>query len=313
MLHIENEANTTAEKSEVSDENKSVVLVVNTQARRGQEMFAQAKDGLRVAGVNVTAAYPIADCKHLVQQVKSLVKDGVKTLVLGGGDGTISSVVDCLVNKDVTLGILPLGTANDFATTLQIPAEVEQACSVIARGRCAEVDLGIVNGSHYVNVASVGFGAAVAAQTTNDDKKLLGPLAYVIAAAQTASSYSPFTARLTFTNQVIETKAVHIAVANGRLYGGGNLVTPDARIDDNELIVVIFEPMGPLDLYQVGLHLRDGTYVRNPHVRVFRRVRSLKLEIIRGQPQRVNADGELITRTPAEFGIAHRALKVLVP
>ena len=142
---------------------------------------------------------------------------------------------------------------------------------------------------------------------------MFGPLAYPIAAAQAALSHRPFKARLVFSNQTIETYAIHIAVANGRFYGGGVVVSPNARIDDNELVVTIFEPMSATELCRVGMGLRDGSYVRQPHVRVFRNVKKLHLDVLHGPARKINVDGELSGYTPAEFGIAAGALKVFVP
>jgi YegS/Rv2252/BmrU family lipid kinase len=288
-------------------------LIVNTKARRGQELYNYAQQALFSAGVKLVDSYPLVHGKALGQLIRSLVERGVKAIILGSGDGTISSTVDYLVNNEVVLGVLPFGTANDFARTLQLPCEIDEAIKVILGGCTTKIDLGIVNQNYYVNVASVGVGAAVVEYTSNDSKKLLGPLAYPLAAAQAVLEHQPFTARLTFSNQTIETQAMHIAVANGRFYGGGVVVAPSARIDDNELIVTIFEPMNPTELFWVGMHLRDGQYVRHPRVRVFRRVRHLKLDVIGGQQQQLNIDGELMGHTPAEFGIAAASLRVFVP
>lgn len=296
----------------IDAKNEPSVLIVNTKSRSGRESFNQAVVALQHAGVNLIGSYPLVDCGKLPDLTKKLIEQGVKTIIIGGGDGTLSCVVDQLRSKDITLGVLPLGTANDFATTLNIPTTIEEACQVIANGRVHRIDLGIANDICYLNVASVGFGAAVAASVSNDDKKTLGPFAYAFSAAEAAVTTKPFNARLTFSNQVVETEAIHIAVANGRLYGGGNVVTNDARIDDRELIVVIFEPMGPPDMLQIGLHLKDGGYVRNPHVRVFRRVQHVQLEVV-GSSQRLNIDGEIKSHTPVEFKIAPSALKVIVP
>ncbi len=289
------------------------VLIVNTRARRGQELYNQAQIALRHAGINLIGSYAVTSGRQLPELARNIVKGGIKSLIVGGGDGTISAIVDYLVNHEINLGVLPLGTGNDFAATMNIPSTLEAAARVIAAGRTSRIDLGIVNHNYYVNVASVGFGAAVTTQITDADKRNYGSFAYTIAAARTALTHRPFVARLTFSNQTITTPAINIAVANGRFYGGGNLVTPDARIDDNELIVTLFEPMNLTELIQVGSQLRSGLYTHHPRVRVFRRVRHLQLEIIEGLQQHLNVDGELWGHTPATFGIAPASLSVFVP
>lgn len=288
-------------------------LIVNTKARKGRDLFVQAKTTLSGYGIKLAECYPLNHSHRLPQVMQNLVERGVKAIILGSGDGTISSAVDFLVNHNVTLGVLPLGTANDFARTLSLPDALEEACRVIAAGHTAKVDLGRVNGNYYVNVASVGFGAEVVEYTSDKTKKWLGPLAYPLAAARAAFNRRPFTAQLVLPDRTIETKAIHIAVANGRFYGGGVVVAPDARIDDNELVITVFEPMNPVELSQVGIGLRDGSYVRHPKVQIFRNVQELKLDIMHGGRKRINVDGELAGHTPAQFGIASRALKVFVP
>ena len=290
-----------------------VALVVNRHARRGKVQFAHAERALRDVGVNVVESQALPHAAQVPKFVRGLIAQGIRVIVLGSGDGTISNVVADVVDHDVVLGVLPLGTANNLARTLHIPDDLNAACQIIADGQTQKIDLGTVNGNYFVNVASIGFGAAVVAQVSHRLKRYTGTLAYAIAAAQTALTQRAFTVRLSLPNEVIETDAIHIAVANGRFYGGGIAVAPSARIDDNELIVTIFAPMTPRELVQLALHLHDGQYVRHPRVRVIRGLTSLQLEVMRGQRTQINVDGELFDALPADFGIAPKVLSVFAP
>src|SRR5699024_2395493 len=98
-------------------------------------------------------------------------------LVLGGGDGTVSSVVDHLADELPVLGLLPLGTANDFARTLQIPTDLRRACEVIAGHRVVDVDLGLAEDNYFVNVASAGLSVAVTQGLSSRLKRRVGALA----------------------------------------------------------------------------------------------------------------------------------------
>src|SRR3712207_3566841 len=120
-------------------------LIVNTRSRSGEQTFFDALDRLQEMGVPLGATYAIRDPARLPETVREVLGDGSdhRLLILGGGDGSVSSVVDFLAHHEVVLGLLPLGTANDFARTLGIPADIEGACRTIAGGKTVDVDLGL--------------------------------------------------------------------------------------------------------------------------------------------------------------------------
>src|SRR5579862_6246479 len=112
----------------------STVLIVNAKARNGEEWFARSQEALKAKGVRVDAAHDLQDPTRLSKLVKTAIGQGVKRLIVGGGDGTFRSIAGLLVHTDVTLGVLPLGTVNDLARNLGIEADVDKACAVIADG-----------------------------------------------------------------------------------------------------------------------------------------------------------------------------------
>src|SRR4051794_24594379 len=115
------------EKAALEEEIKrrrQAVLVVNTHARQGEQLYGEAKQKIADAGVRLTSAHAVGDAERLVEIVKKTVAEGHCLVIVGGGDGTISSVVDDLAYADIVLGILPLGTANSFARTLAIPLDL---------------------------------------------------------------------------------------------------------------------------------------------------------------------------------------------
>lgn len=298
---------------------RNAALVVNTRSRVGEAAFFQAVDRLEELGVEIGATYPLRDPARIAETVHGVLENGVSgapcdLLVLGGGDGTVSSVVDFLAGTDVVLGLIPLGTANDFARTLEIPATVAGACEAIAGGRVADVDLGLAGDNYFVNVASVGLGAGVTRALSSGMKKRMGALAYPVAAIRAFLAHEPFGARLTFPDGDHEPveygRLLQVAVGNGRFYGGGMAVSPGAGIDDGNLDVYAIRLGRHRDLVGVARYLKSGDFINHESVDhyVTRRVR---LETF--PEQHINIDGEVVTSSPQDFSCERNALKVMVP
>ncbi|HEV3477534.1 MAG TPA: lipid kinase [Rubrobacteraceae bacterium] len=296
-------------------EAQRAALIVNTRSRSGERTFFEALDRLEELGVQLGATYAIRDPVRLPETVREVLQEGsgYGLLILGGGDGSVSSVVDFLAHHSVVLGLLPLGTANDFARTLGIPSDIEKACETIAGGTVVDVDLGLAGDNFYVNVASVGLSVGVTQALSPGLKRRIGALAYPTAAIRAFLSHESFAARLTFPDgdhePVEYERLLQVAVGNGRFYGGGMVVAPDSGIDDRSLDIYAIELGRHRDLIGAARYLKSGDFIRNESVGHYRTER-VRLETEPEQP--VNIDGEVVTRTPQDFSVVHNALKVLV-
>lgn len=293
---------------------RRAALIVNTGSRRGAHAYAQARDRLAALGVPLADEFPIGDAARLPETVHAAVADGCDLVVLGGGDGTVSAAVDHLAGTGVVLGVLPLGTANDFARTLEVPSDLDQACSTIATGKVVDVDLGLVEDNYFVNVASVGLSVAVTEALSPRLKARLGPLAYPVATMRAYRGHQPFVATLEFPDGDHERleldDLVQVAIGNGRHYGGGNVVAPHAGIDDHALDVYAIRRGRLRDHVSIARLFRDGSFVEHHNV-VHLTTRRLRLHA--DPDQRVNVDGEVVASTPQEFAVSRNALEVLVP
>lgn len=295
---------------------RRAALIVNTRSRSGERTFFEALDRLEHLGVGLGATYAVRDPVRLPETVREVLGEGsgYDLLILGGGDGSVSSVVDYLAHHDTVLGLLPLGTANDFARTLGIPPDIEGACRTIAGGKVVDVDLGLVGDNYYVNVVSAGLGVAATRTLSPWMKKWVGALAYPVATIKAFFQHEPFSARLTFPDGDHETverdRLLQVAVGNGRFYGGGMVVAPDSGIDDGSLDVYAIELGRHRDLVGIARYLKSGDFVRSEGVSHYRTERVL-LETT--PPLPLNVDGELVAKTPQLFSVVHNALKVLVP
>jgi YegS/Rv2252/BmrU family lipid kinase len=248
--------------------------------------------------------------------VREVLDDGsgYRFLILGGGDGSVSSVVDFLAHNDTLLGLLPLGTANDFARTLGIPQDIEGACRTIAEGKVVDVDLGLAGDNYYVNVASVGLGVEATRALSPWLKKSTGPLAYPAAAIKAFLRHEPFSARLTFPHgdhePVEYDRLLQVAVGNGRFYGGGMIVAPESGIDDRTLDIYAINLGRRRNLIGVARYLKSGDFIKMEGVHHFR---TSRVQVETDPELAVNIDGEVVAMTPQDFSVAQNALHILVP
>jgi YegS/Rv2252/BmrU family lipid kinase len=223
-------------------------------------------------------------------------------------------VVDFVAGTETVLGLLPLGTANDFARTLGIPSDLEEACQTIAQGQVVDVDLGLAGDNYYVNVVSVGLGPAVTQALSPRLKHTTGALAYPIAAIKAFFGHKPFSATLTFSNgdhpPATFERLLQVAIGNGRFYGGGLAVAPGANIDDRTLDVYAIELGRRRDLFGVVRYLKSGEFIHQSGVHYYE-TSKVRLETEPKLP--INVDGELVEQTPQLFSLAPEALNVLVP
>lgn len=236
---------------------------------------------------------------------------GCDLVVVGGGDGTLSSAADAVLASGLPLGILPMGNANDLARTLGIPASLGEACRVIAVGHRRRIDLGQVNGRHFFNVASVGLSVAIADRLTGEIKQRWGVLGYLGCAWEAMHAPTHFHARIVADGAAaIETEAIQLAVGNGRHYGGGMTIIDDATIDDGRLDFYALPPQPRWRLLTLLGVLRWGKHRRVAGIHV---LHGRRIAIDTVPPMKVNVDGEVTQTTPVEFRVVPGALSVFAP
>ncbi|RYB91788.1 lipid kinase [Nocardioides oleivorans] len=288
-----------------------VSVVVNTASRTGLRALPLVEAALRSVSDDVRVR-PAHGGGELVDALQVAVADEPDLLVVGGGDGTIACAAGLVSRTRTTLGVLPLGTANDFARTLEIPSVLEQAVATLTTGKVVDVDLGLVDGRAYLNVASVGLSVAVTQRLTPGLKRRLGRFAYPAATLAAYRSHRPFAARLELEDgTVLELRdLMQVAVGNGRHYGGGLTVAPNASIDDHLLDVYAVEQGRLRDHVSVARLLRTGQLVEHDRVH---HLTARRIRIVTDEPLEVNLDGEIAARTPATFEVDRNALHVVVP
>lgn len=285
-------------------------LVVNPAARDGAHPPHDIRRALAACGVETALVSVEAGLAPALRAALATCPDAI---IVGGGDGTISSAAAALCDHTTPtpLGVLPLGTANDFARTLGIPRDLEQACALIGAGHTVAVDVGVANGRHFLNVASIGWPATVSSALSDELKARWGVLAYPLAALRAALRQRPFTATLTIDGRQRRVRqVVQIAVGSGRYYGGGMQITDTAEPTDGYLhLHVITAPTAGALLWTLR-HLRSGRYAQGDSAL---RVQARRVRITTRRRLRINVDGELRGFTPLEVEVHPRCLPVFAP
>lgn len=284
------------------------LLLVNRHARQGKKCLSEVIDQLQTLGLELIEE-STEDSRHLSDVIRNY-QHQVDLVVVGGGDGTLNAAVDGLVDTQLPLGILPLGTANDLARTLGIPTSLPEACKIIANGQIKRIDLGSVNGKHFFNVASLGLSVQITQQLTKEAKRRWGVLAYAVTALRVIWQARPFRAEIRLNGESILVKTVQIAVGNGRYYGGGMTVVYDATIDDQRLDLYSLELQHWWQIIALLPAMRGGRHTSSRGVRT---LHGQEIEIYTRRSRPINTDGEITTYTPAQFRVIPKALAVLVP
>ena len=232
-----------------------------------------ANDGLRAAIVRQRAAghrievrvtWEKGDARRFVSETGN-----VDLLIAAGGDGTLNEVVQGLMDlsrhERPNLGIIPLGTANDFAGGSGIPRDPAKALALCMRGDATSIDIGKANDHWFINAATSGFGAEITATTSPELKRLLGPAAYTVMGAILAINLHHYQGKLILPDREISGSGPVAIVGNGRQTGGGIQVAPRAYIDDGLLDVLVVRQISPTALLAATRELQqlpaDGEYI----------------------------------------------------
>lgn len=285
---------------------RRALLLVNCKARRGEECRAEVVERLTKHGFELV----MLDADAPPGEAIRLHAAGVDLIVIGGGDGSLNAAADALAEAGKPVGILPLGTANDLARTLALPTDLDAACRVIADGRTRRIDLGRVNGKPFFNAASIGLSVTVTRKLSKQAKGRFGVFAYAAAAARAVGAGRPFHAEIVCDGEFHRARTVQVTVGSGRHYGGGLTVAEDAAPDDARLDVYSLEVTHWLGLLPLLPALWSGRWKGRRNVRM---LHGRAVEVRTRRPRSVNADGEVVTQTPATFTVQPGAVTVLVP
>ncbi|WP_106399204.1 diacylglycerol/lipid kinase family protein [Actinocorallia populi] len=305
-----------AELEEAIRSGGRAVLIVNTRSRRGRRCYAEALRLLLREGIGFVQLHPVNDPALLPEVFERTMELKPDLVVVGGGDGTLKEAVRHLAYQDVALGLLPLGTTNNFARGLWLPLDVRGAVGVIGGGKVADVDLGEFDPrtgappETFANMVSLGLSVHVARSVPHLLKRYLGRFSYLLTALWKLPRHQAFKATLDIGGAVHELTTHQLNIANGS-HHSGRVIAKDASPDDRLLAV-----------YQLGDQVRLRLLSATARHALTGRFRTLAepsflttnaVEVATDPPMAVDVDGELRARTPVSVRLLPNALRVLVP
>jgi lipid kinase YegS len=267
---------------------KHIVFVAHG-TRAGRSDFRHMVDWVRERGhrADVRVTYEHGDAEALARRAAA---EGADVIAAAGGDGTLNEVVNGLDGYDTPLGVIPLGTANDFARQAGIPADADHAMDVILLRKPVRIDTASLNGRRFLNVSTGGIGAQATAETPSQLKQAIGQLAYAISGIRKLADFTPNHGVFRGGGYVLECDFLMFAVGSALAAGGGTPVTPHASTTDGLLDLCVVEQMPRREFARTMLRLRRGEHVGEAGVHY---VRLPELEIESVKPVNVNVDGEV--------------------
>jgi len=288
---------------------KRAMLVINALSRRGEAAFGEARDKLTAAGLDLMDAHAVQNPEVMEPIIKAAIAKAPMVIV-GGGDGTLSSAVDHFVSTDTVFAVLPLGTANNFARTLGLPLDLDQAIEAIAGGHRKRIDLGILNGDYFANVATLGLSPLIADTVPHRLKRYLGMLAYIVWVVPMAFKFRPFRLSITMDDgTMIQSWATEARIANGRYQGGIDLVESQ-RLDSGEIVI---QAVTGKSLWHLAWSWFATLFKLRSRAQTVTEWRGKRMVVDARHRQKVSIDGEIAAVTPVMVEVARGAIEVAAP
>lgn len=271
---------------------RKTYFIINPSAGKGTGLLLLPRiEQLWTANNTAYALRITENHEDIAKAAQDAIAAGATEVGIVGGDGTVLAVINGLMNSMLPIGIIPCGTGNDFirAAAPDMTAESALAALMNLNGPRA-FDLGHSNFGFFLNVASVGIDACIALRAQHLKKYIKGPAIYLIASLIEIIRFRPEALKVTMDGVVIEEPLTLVAIANGRYYGAGMPIAPNASLDDGSYEVIVAKHAGKLRLLRLLPRLLKGSHIFEPEVRIYR---CQEIEIKSEKMLLVNHDGEL--------------------
>ena len=296
-------------------------LIINLTAGGGKPRphLKTIFEYLKENGFNFKVSYT-SHHGEAIELAQKAADKGIDLIVSIGGDGTVNEIVNGIMKSknDPSLGIIPLGWANDFIKSTDIPSDIIEACKILIKGKTKKIDIGVINNQiYFANICGIGFDAEVALlankmKSKHPNLRILSAFVYIFATVKKLlSPFSYHNVKIKFDGQEIHSKILFIAISNGKIYGGRFKITPEAILDDGLLEVCVVEEMGRFKYLSIIPKVFKGTHASIKGVNFYR---AKEVIIQSSETILAQVSGEVI-EGQKEFNITllPKSLKLIVP
>ncbi len=283
-------------------------LIINTGSRRSKAAMPLVVAACAHHGIDLVKVIKLKKDTSLRRVIADIKKRSPELVLVGGGDGTISDAVDHFAGSPIQIGVVPLGTTNNFARSLGMPLEIEDAVAAIRNGKASSVDLGKINDDYFVNVAGIGISAQIAKNVTNKRKKRFGRFAYALTGVLQLFKHKAFLVTIEDKDSELQLhlETHQVIVANGR-YHAGKQIAMDAKIDNRELIIFALGGRSKLSFILATIDFYFGKRKKIQHASY---LTGRSINLYTNTPQLVELDGEVKFTTPIPVEVTPKAVRI---
>jgi len=281
----------------------------------GREVFKrylpEVLEKLEVAGYE-TSCHATTGAGDATKAAKTAVDRKYDIVIAAGGDGTLNEVINGLAEQDYRpkLGLIPVGTTNDFARALHIPRDILTATDIIVKGETIPIDIGRMNTKYFINIAGGGRLTELTYEVPSKLKTVLGQLAYYLKGIEMLPSIKASEIKLEYDGQIFEGEAMLFLIALTNSVGGFEKLAPDASINDGYFTLLVLKKTNLAEFIRVVTMALRGEHINDPNV-IYTKANYIKVT----SPQEVliNLDGELGGTAPCEFQNLYRHVEIFAP
>ena len=281
----------------------------------GKEMFKRALPDVLIklekAGYE-TSAYATERAGDATKEAERALEQEYDLLIVAGGDGTLNEVVNGIAEQPnlPKLGIIPMGTVNDFGRALHLPSNIMKAVDVIVNGHTTQVDIGKMNSRYFINLAAGGKLTEVSYETPSKLKSIVGPFAYYIKGFEMLPQMKAVDIRIEYDDEIFQGEALLFLLGLTNSMAGFEKLVPDAKLDDGYFTLIIVEKANLAELGHIMTLASRGEHTKHPKV-IYKKAKSVSISSFANM--QLNVDGEYGGKLPGNFLNLERHIGVFTP
>ncbi|QFG00276.1 diacylglycerol kinase [Psychrobacillus glaciei] len=281
----------------------------------GRELFKknlpEVLEALEIAGFETSCHATTCEGDATVA-AKKAVQNGFDLIIAAGGDGTLNEVVAGIgeFDKRPKVGLIPMGTTNDFARAVHIPRDIQKAVEIIIKGDTIPVDVGLVNDRYFINIAGGGRITEITYEVPSKLKTILGQLAYYLKGIEMLPSINATKVKIEYDDEVFEDEAMMFLVGLTNSVGGFEKLSPSSSINDGKFTLLILKKCNIADFIRLASLAIRGEHLNDPHVIS---TKAKHIRVTSEDKVQLNLDGEYGGNIPATFQNLYRHIEVFVP